>query len=500
MAEATRHTEREDRIKKLQAAIKQGIDPYPSHSKRSLSCGEALSDFEKLSAAQKPIWLTGRLRLVRKHGALTFAHLEDETAKLQLLFKKDVLGEKKYGELELLDIGDILGATGVMVKTKTGEMTLQVQEYELLTKSLRPLPEKFHGLKDSEERFRRRYVDLIVNPDTRAIFRQRSKFVGEIRKFLDQKGFLEVETPVLESIPGGAEANPFITHHKALDIDLFLRISLELHLKRLSVGGLEKIYEIGRVFRNEGISTQHLQEFTMLEFYWGFADYQDLINFTEEMYATVIKNTFGTLQFDYQGQKIDFTPPWPRLDYFDLIKEKSGIDLKKIKDVKSLKEAIKKQKIEIEFEKHAGLGRIIDQLYKKVARPQIIQPTFLINHPVSVSPLAKRIKNDPNRVERMQVIFMGAEVGNGFSELNDPLDQRARFEEQMKLREAGDPEAQMLDEDFLEALEYGMPPTAGFGVGIDRWLMYLVNASTIRDVVFFPLMRPRNAAEKDKKE
>ncbi|MBI3626658.1 lysine--tRNA ligase [Candidatus Uhrbacteria bacterium] len=497
------HDERLARLEKLKKLHAAGINPFPAVSKKSHSNKAVLEHFDDLAAKQKTVWLTGRLRLIRQHGGITFAHLEDDTAKLQLLFKKDVLGPDKYKQLELLDIGDIVQAVGVLVTTKTGEKTLQVQEYTLLTKSLRPLPDKWHGLKDMEERFRHRYVDLIVNPETKEIFRLRSKFIKEMRNFLDGRGFMEVETPVLEAVPGGAEATPFITHHNTLDIDLYMRISLELYLKRISVGGFEKIYEIGPVFRNEGVSTQHLQEFTEMEFYWEYADYNDLMSFVEEFYSTVIKNTFGTLKFEYQGTQIDFTTPWPRLDYVEVVKEKTGIDLDKIKTVDQLKKEIKNRNIiNIEIEPHAGLGRVIDQLYKKTVRPQILQPTLLINHPLAVSPLAKKHRDNPARVERVQVLFMGAEVGNGWSELNDPIDQKERFLEQAGLRESGDTEAMMIDEDFVEALEYGLPPTAGFGVGIDRMLMYLVNAPTIREVVFFPVMRPKEgtgAKDSDKK-
>lgn len=502
MAPNTEHShidERAARLDKLKKIEDSCVPAYPAQSKKSHTNKEAVEQFDKLTAAQTPLWLTGRVRLLRPHGALTFAHLEDESGKIQLMFKKDVLGDAKYAKLELLDIGDILQATGTIMKSKTGEITLLVQEYLLLAKSLRPLPDKFHGLKDQEERFRRRYVDLIVNPETREIFRKRSKFVKEMRNFLDVHNFTEVETPVLEQVPGGAEANPFITHHDTLDIDLYMRISLELHLKRISVGGFEKIYSIGPVFRNEGVSPQHLQEFTEMEFYWEYADYNDLIPFVEKMYTTIIQNTFGTLKFEYQGTQIDFSAPWPRVDYVELVKEKTGIDLDKIKDVETLQKTIKKAGIDIEFEAHAGLGRVIDQLYKKTVRPQLIQPTLLINHPLAVSPLAKKHRDNPARVERVQVLFMGAEVGNGWSELNDPLDQKQRFEEQVALREGGDSEAMMIDEDYIEALEYGLPPTAGFGVGIDRMFMYLVNASTIREVVFFPQMRPLVAAKASKK-
>ncbi|TSC56979.1 MAG: lysyl-tRNA synthetase (class II) [Parcubacteria group bacterium Gr01-1014_18] len=482
--------ERAVRISRVEEWRKIGVNPYPSLSKRSYKNSEALAQFEALFASGEKLSLVGRIRLARPHGGSTFMHIEDETSSIQVYFKKDTVGEESYGRLKLLDVGDFINVTGTLLKTHKGEITLNVESWDLLSKSLRPLPDKWHGLKDEEERYRRRYVDLIMNKEVRDLFRKQSEFIRAFREFYWSRGFMEVKTPVLENIPGGAEANPFITHHDTLDIDLYLRISLELHLKRLTVGGFEKIFEIGPVFRNEGMSTQHLQEFTMLESYEAYRDYNYLINFVEELYYTSIVRIFGTDQIKYKDTVLDFKNPWPKVDYYQVVLDHSGIDLSKHLDVDSLKAAIIEKKVPIKLEKHAGLGRVIDQLYKKTVRPHLLQPCMLVNHPLAISPLAKNHEKMPFKVERMQVLIAGAEVGNGFSELNDPIDQRNRFLEQSGLREAGDAEAQMMDEDFVEALEYGMPPTAGFGVGIERLYMICSNSESIRDTVFFPTMKP----------
>lgn len=480
---------REVRTEKLHDLRKEKVDPYPTQAKRTHTTEQATKNFETLEKDQTEIRLTGRLRTMRAHGALTFADLEDESGKFQLFFHKDKLGEEKYDFLRFLDIGDFVEVTGPVFVTKKGQQTLAVKNCRMLTKSLLPLPEKWHGLNDEETRYRKRYLDLLMNNEVKNLFKQRALFTTHIREFLADQGFTEVETPVLESVPGGAEAEPFITHHNKLDTDFYLRISLELHLKRLLVGGFEKIYEIGRVFRNEGLSTQHLQEFTLLEFYWAYANYEDLMKLVEEFYTTIIKKTFGTLQIPYRGDILNFTTPWPRVDYQKLLLEKGGFDLNDYEAIEDLRQLAKEKGLKID--PRAGRGRVIDQIYKKMVRPELVQPCFLINHPLDVSPLAKKMAGDPRRVERMQVVIAGAEVGNGFSELNDPLDQRERFLKQEALRQAGDKEAQMIDEDFLEALEYGMPPTAGFGVGIDRLFMILTDQASIRDTVFFPMMKPK---------
>jgi lysyl-tRNA synthetase class 2 len=481
------------RLEKLERIRNAGINPYPSKSERTLTVAEALRDFDVLSESKDIVTVAGRLRTLREHGALTFADLEDQSGRLQLFFQKDTLGDARYSFLKNVDMGDFIEAKGFLFTTNKGQKTLNAGEFKILTKSLLPLPEKWHGLTDEETRYRKRYLDLIMNEDVRELFRKRTAFIGSIREFLNAKGFMEVETPVLESVPGGAEAEPFITHHNKLDIDFYLRISLELHLKRLMVGGFEKIYEIGRVFRNEGISTQHLQEFTMLEFYWAYADYEKLMDFVEDFYTTIIGKTFGTLDIPYKGEILHFQRPWPRIDYREVIIRESGIDIDQYPTKEAMQELVKNKGIKPD--PAAGRGRLIDQLYKKLVRPNLMQPCFLINHPIDISPLAKSKEDDANKVERLQVLIAGAEVGNGFSELNDPIDQRSRFLKQEELRRAGDKEAQMIDEDFVEALEYGMPPTAGFGVGIDRLLMILADQENIRDVVFFPMMKPKPAEE-----
>ncbi|MBN1326075.1 lysine--tRNA ligase [Candidatus Falkowbacteria bacterium] len=485
--------ERKIRLEKMQKMMAEGINPYPSKFEKKQSLAQA-----KESKIGAKIKTAGRLMTKREMGKICFCHLQDETIRMQIVLQQEKAGESEYKFfLKNIDMGDFIGVEGEIFKTKKGEISILVKKYTLLSKAILPLPEKWHGLKDLEKRYRERYLDLIMNEDVREIFRKKAKFIKEIRNYMDGQGFVEVETPVLEEVPGGAEAEPFITHHNTLDVDFYLRISLELHLKRLIVGGYEKVYELGRVFRNEGMSPQHLQEFTEMEFYWAYADWNDLIEMIEDMYTKVIKNTFGTLKFDYQGTAIDFKKPWKKINYVEIFKEKTGIDLDKNDYSKELLNFVTKNDSELAVEmkelQKAGVtnfGRIIDGVYKRFIRKDIIQPTILFNHPLAVSPLAKKDPKHPNRTERIQVLLLGAEVGNAFSELNDPIDQRARFEAQMKMREAGDKEAQMIDEDFLRALEHGMPPTAGFGLGIDRLFMYLVNQPSIRDVVFFPTMRP----------
>jgi lysyl-tRNA synthetase class 2 len=477
------------RLDKLNSIIKAGIDPYPAKSRRTHTIKESLEKFDKLSESKREIFLTGRIRTIRAHGGLTFMNLEDQSGQIQLFFKRDEIDKEKYAMIKNLDIGDFIEVKGLLFVTKKGEKTLNVGNYIILTKSLLPLPEKWHGLKDEEIKYRKRYLDLIINKETRNLFVQKTKFINNIREYLNSNGYMEVETPVLEDIPGGADAEPFMTHHNSLNIDLYLRISLELHLKRLIVGGFEKIYEIGKVFRNEGMSTQHLQEFTMLELYWAYADYEDLMGFIESFYTSIIQKTFGTLKIKYQDNVLNFKTPWPRIDYREIILKEAKVDIDKYPTKMDMQKALKEKGIKVD--PRAGRGKLIDQLYKKLVRPKLVQPSFLIDHPLDLSPLAKKREDNKTKTQRFQVLVAGAEVGNGFSELNDPIDQRERFEIQMKLREGGDTEAQMMDNDFVEALEYGMPPTAGFGVGIDRLFMVLANQKSIRDVVFFPIMKPK---------
>jgi lysyl-tRNA synthetase class 2 len=491
MSEENYSEQEQVRRSKLVELREKNINPFPSDSKRTAFIGELqekYKDLENGAEREEVAEITGRVYAWRTGGKVTFVDIRDESGKMQLFVSLGKLGQEAYDDLRLFDIGDIIGAKGNIKRTNRGELSLHVESITLLSKSLKPLPEKFHGLTDKEMIYRKRYLDLIMNDESRELFRKRSMFIKEMRNFMDSKGFMEVETPVLELVPGGADARPFVTHHNTLDLDLFLRISLELHLKRLIVGGYEKVYEIGRVFRNEGMSTQHLQEFTLMEFYWAYSEYNQLMDFTEEMYTTIMQKVFGTLKFEFQGETLDFTPPWPRLDYRQLILDKVNIDLNDYPTVESLIPVVREKGLVPDTK--LGRGRLIDQLFKKFVRPGLFQPAFLINHPLDISPLAKKHENNPDYVQRFQVLFAGAEVGNAFTELNDPDDQQQRFDEQSALRDKGDDEAQMKDQDFIEALEHGMPPTGGFGVGIDRFLAILTNSETIRDVVFFPTMKP----------
>ncbi len=483
---------RKVRLEKLEQLKKAGIDPYPVETSRTHSLGEATSQFEKLSESKKQITLVGRVRSIRTHGKLTFGNLEDGTGHIQFLLREDSLGEKFKQFAEFLDIGDFLEITGSLSLSKTGEKTLEVGEYRILTKSIRPIPQSFYGLKDVETRLRKRYLDLIVNEETRELFRKKAIFWNSIRQFLLRKGFLEVETPILENVPGGAEAEPFVTHHKALDRDFYLRISLELPLKRLLVGGYDKVFEIGRIFRNEGISSTHLQDYTQMEFYWAYADFDKLMDFVREMYQYTIKETFGTLKLTYRGIECDWSGEWEKKDYLAVFLDWTGIDLDTAIDHDLKKYADKKH---IKYDSSIQRGRLIDLIFKKErsVRSKDLKkqkPFFLINQPIELEPLAKKVPGNPKLVQRMQIIAYYMELGKGFGELNDPIDQRVRFEEQMKLREAGDKEAQMIDEDYLEAMEYGMPPAVGFGVS-ERLFSVLVppGDKSIRETVIFPPMK-----------
>ena len=474
----------QDRLKKLETLKKAGIDPYPAEAARDHSVAEVLADFAKLSKGRKKITLVGRIKALRVHGGLVFGNIEDGSGSMQFMLREEDLGKDKLELFANFDMGDFFAATGSLIETKRGEKTLLLSEFKMLTKSLRALPDQFHGLKDTETRLRKRYLDLLANPEVREMFRKKSVFWNTVREYLVKRGFLEVETPVLEAVPGGAEAEPFITHHNALARDFYLRISLELPLKRLLVGGYEKVFEIGRIFRNEGISTEHLQDYTQMEFYWAYADYNDLMGMLGELYPQIVKNLFGTTKVTNQSVEIDWGKKWKRYDYYDLFQEHTGIDLSKT-TVAELK--AKAEQLKIRYEKFADKGRLIDLIYKKTVRPKLIEPGFLLAPPVEIEPLAKRTPKDPNRVERVQVMAWGTELGKGFSELNDPIDQRGRFEDQMKLREAGDKEAQQLDEDFVEALEFGMPPAAGFGMS-ERLFAVLMDKS-VRETVIFPPMK-----------
>lgn len=468
-------TERAERLRGV------GINPYPSSLKGKK---EDIALAKKRSG--KTVSVAGRMMAFRTHGNIVFADLKDETENVQLFFQKKVLGDD-YKLLKQFDIGDFVWVKGRVFKTKAGETTVDVADFQLLTKSIRPLPSTWHGLKDEEARYRQRYVDLLLNDELRELFRKKAIFWQSMRDFLMDKGFLEVETPILENTAGGADANPFVTHHEALDIDLYLRISMgELWQKRLMVAGFEKTFEIGRQFRNEGLSREHLQDYTQMEFYWGYANYEDSSALVEEMYKYVAQKTFGKLKFKIGKHEVDLGKKWERIDYTEILKEKTHVDISKVgKD-----EVIKKLKsLKAEFNPKDSKGRLIDTLWKQV-RKGVAGPAFLMGHPVEVSPLAKRKENDPDFVERYQVILAGSEMGNGYSELNDPIDQAERFEGQQEMRDAGDEEAQIHDEDFVRALEYGMPPTSGFGVS-ERLFSFLADLP-IRETVFFPLLKPES--------
>ena len=431
----------------------------------------------------------GRLRGWRKMGKASFGVLEDDSGSTQIFLQRDVLGEA-YDLVKQIDLGDFLEVSGTAMKTKTGEETVGASAIKIIAKALRPLPDQFHGLKDRELRYRHRELDLLANPEAKIMFRQRALLIRYLRDFFDAKDFLEVETPILQPLAGGTMAKPFMTHHEALDIDLFLRIAPELYLKRLVVGGFEKVYEIGKIFRNEGISPQHLQEFTELEFYQAYASHEDLMKLEEEMLTTVLKKVFDKLKFKFGDHEIDFTAPWKVVDYNELLKEHSGIDLDKIQNVEELSAAIKEKKIDVHLEKGMSLGHMIDNLYKVSARPTLINPTHVVGQPLVISPLAKKDAKRPDHVERFQTVVAGFEISNAYSELNDPQEQRRRFEEQASMRNAGDAEAHVKDEQFIESLEYGLPPTAGYGLGIDRVLAIVTNSSNVREVVLFPTMKP----------
>lgn len=480
---------RKIRLKKMEAIKKAGFSVYPERTKRTHKIAEALEKFSGLSRTKKEIVLAGRIKSLREHGASAFLHIEDGTAKVQAYFKKDRIGEKGYQFfLNNFDVGDFVEIRGILFKTKTGEKTIEAADFKMLAKALLPLPEKWHGLKDIEERFRKRYLDLIFNPETKKKFEIRSKIIKEIRSFMEKEGFLEVETPILQPIYGGAKAKPFKTYLNALNMDLYLRIAEELYLKRLLVGGFEKIYEIGRVFRNEGIDRAHNPDYTLLEFYWAYADYKDLMKLTEEMFGEVVRKIFGKSEIEYEGKKINFRSPWPRIEFYQLIKKYTKIDLTEINQQALAKEA---QKMGIKLEKGVSKAEIADEIYKKLCRPELWQPTFVIHYPVGAFPLAKQLETDPAKLANFQLVVAGWELINAFSELNDPLEQRKRFEEQEKMFKAGFSEAQRMDKDFLEALEYGMPPAAGFGMGIDRLVALLTDSHSLREAILFPAMKPR---------
>jgi len=483
--------ERDVRLQRLYNLREQGINPYPNHVQRTHTIAEVLNHFDEWRGPENSYTLVGRIRLMREMGRAAFFKIEDGTGSIQLYFRVNDIGEAAYRSLKLLDIGDFIQATGFLFVTRTGERTLHVKEYSLISKSLRPLPEKYHGLEDKEIRQRKRYLDLIANgEEAREVFVIRSRTISAMRRYLDEHGFIEVETPILQPLYGGATARPFVTYHNTLERTLYLRIAVELYLKRLIVGGFERVYEIGRNFRNEGIDRSHNPEFTMMECYQAYADYEDIMRLVEDMIHFIALEVKGTPRITYQGTEIDLTPPWPRYRLLDAIAEFVGIDVEKFPDKESL--AAEMRRHGYEADPKQGRGRLIDDLKEAMFRkgiPELKQALFLTDYPLDVSPLAKHHATIPGLVDRFQIFIGGLECGNAFTELNDPLDQRARFEDQMRQRAQGDEEAQVLDEDFIEALEIGMPPTGGLGIGIDRLTMVMADQESIRDVILFPTLR-----------
>jgi len=481
----------EQRIKKVEELKQLGIKPYGDPYEAEDHAADLRAKYgdrpkEALETEKVSCSLAGRIVAMRDFGKAAFAHIQDATGRLQIYFKKDIIGES-FKLLKKVDIGDIIGIKGFLFRTKTDELTVEVESFTLLTKSIRPLPEKWHGLKDIETRYRQRYIDLIVNPEVRENFAKRSRIIKAVRDYLESKGFIEVETPMMHQIPGGATARPFKTHHNALDIDLYLRIAPELYLKRLLVGGYERVYELNKNFRNEGISTRHNPEFSMLEFYIAYRDYNYLMDLTEELFAEVAVKAVGTMKIPYGDDTVDLTPPWPRVPMLESL-EKSGVPAEIFTDAEKAKQWARSKKIDIP--EGSSLGKILDEIFKEMVEPGLVQPTFIIDHPVELSPLAKRKPENPALVERFELFICSREIANAFSELNDPFDQRERFVSQVEAKKAGDDEAHEMDEDFIRALEYGMPPAAGEGIGIDRLVMLLTNSQSIRDVILFPQLKP----------
>ena len=478
------------RREKLEKLKQEGKNPFEiTKFNRTHTSKQIIDNYDELEG--KDVTIAGRLMAKRIMGKASFCHIQDSEGRIQSYVSINELGEDSYKQFKEDDIGDIIGITGFVFKTRTGEVSIHAKEVTLLTKSLKPLPEKYHGLKDADLRYRQRYVDLIVNPEVKTTFLTRIKILKEIKNVLDQKGYLEVETPILNTIAGGASARPFITHHNSLDIDMYLRIANELYLKRLIVGGFDKVYEMGRMFRNEGMDYKHNPEFTNIELYSAFEDYNDMMDIAEEIFSKAAQNVLGTTKITYQGQEIDLTPNWKRITMIDAIKEVTGVDFNTIENDVDAMEAAKKLEVEIDPIKTTR-GDIINQVFEAKVEETLIQPTFIYDYPVEVSPLTKRKPSDPRLTERFEVFIGAREYGNAYSELNDPIDQYERFLAQVKQREAGDDEANMMDEDFVNALEIGMPPTGGMGIGIDRMVMLLTDQASIRDVLLFPTMKPLN--------
>ena len=482
------------RKEKLDLLRSKGLDPFGKRFERShlvTDIVEKYGEFENEDLEGKDIAVTiaGRIMTKRGKGKAGFAHVQDLSGQIQIYVRQDAVGPEQYEVFKIADLGDIVGITGHVFRTKVGELSVKAEKFELLSKALRPLPDKFHGLKDVEQRYRQRYLDLIMNNESKQTFIARSKIIRSMRNYLDSHGYLEVETPMLHSIPGGAAARPFITHHNALDTELYMRIAIELHLKRLIVGGLEKVYEIGRVFRNEGVSTRHNPEFTMIELYEAYADYNDIMALTENLVAHIAQEILGTTKIQYGEYEVDLTPQWKRLHMVDAIKEYTGADFWKEMSIEEARTLAKEHGIEIK--EHMDFGHIVNEFFEQRVEEKLIQPTFIYGHPVEISPLAKKNAEDPRFTDRFELFIVAREHANAFTELNDPIDQRERFEAQLKEREHGNDEAHLMDDDFIEALEYGLPPTGGLGIGIDRLVMLLTNSPSIRDVLLFPLMRQR---------
>ena len=478
---------RRDKLAKLK---EEGNDPFEiTKFNRTHTSKQIVENYDELEG--KDVTIAGRLMAKRIMGKASFCHIQDGDGKIQSYVSINELGEESYKHFKEDDIGDIIGITGFVFKTKTGEISIHAKEVTLLSKSLRPLPEKFHGLKDTDLRYRQRYVDLIMNPEVKDTFLKRIQILQEVKNILNEKGYLEVETPILNTIAGGAAARPFITHHNTLDMDMYLRIANELYLKRLIVGGFDKVYEMGRMFRNEGMDIKHNPEFTNIELYSAYEDYNDMMDITEEIISKVALKVLGTTKITYQGTEIDLTPSWKRISMIDSIKEVTGVDFNTIETDEEAKKAAEELHVELD-ELKLTRGEIINQVFEAKVEETLIQPTFIYDYPVEVSPLTKRKPSDPRLTERFEVFIGAREYGNAYSELNDPIDQYERFKKQMEARDAGDEEANMMDEDFVTALEYGMPPTGGLGIGIDRLVMLLTDSASIRDVLLFPTMKPLN--------
>lgn len=484
----------EERIKKIETLKEKGINPYPAGYKYDITASEVVERFKDLAVdtleeGAETFSMAGRIMAIRNFGKASFIHIQDSTGRIQAYIRKDKVGEDQYNVFKLIDIGDFIGIKGAFFKTKTGELTILADEIKLLTKSLKPLPEKWHGLTDVETRYRQRYVDLIVNEDVKKVFLLRSTIIQCFRNFFMKKGFLEVETPMMQPIPGGATARPFKTFHNTLGMHLYLRIAPELYLKRLVVGGLERVFEINRNFRNEGISVRHNPEFTMVEFYMAYATYEDLMVFTEELFNYILDETLGKNVIEYQGKSLDFTAPWKRISFIDSLKEMAGVSQEVLNNPDAAVKFCESHNIAVT--KKDKPGKVLANIFDELVEPKLINPTFVYGYPIEISPLSRRNDQDPEIADRFELFIDGKEIANAFTELNDPVDQRERFMQQVAMRDEGDEEAQFMDEDFVNALEHGLPPTAGEGIGVDRVIMLLTNSPSIRDVIFFPHMRAR---------